>query len=187
MPPGLLLNIFMQMNPKFKQLEEQFHQIQDRLADPSLPQGTAESQRFAREFKRLEPVAQKVRALAKVLADLEGLQSLQSDPEMRDMAADELKSLAAQRDRLNAELEDFLIPRDPQDDRDVIMEIRAGAGGDEAAIFAGDLFRMYTRYAAERGFGVEPYSTSSSERGGFKEAVFGIKGQGAYRRFKYES
>jgi peptide chain release factor 1 len=135
----------------------------------------------------LEPAVQKVGQLRKILSDAEGLEHLKDDKEMGAMAAEELKDLLPRRDKLSAELEDFLIPRDPEDDRDVIMEIRAGAGGDEAAIFAGDLFRMYSRYAQDRGFTVEPYSSSGAERGGFKEVIFGVLGSGAYRHFKYES
>jgi peptide chain release factor 1 len=175
------------MNPKFVQLEERFHQLQDRLADGSLDQSSSEYQQIIREYKRLETAVQKVSRLKKILADIEGVKLLQGDKDMGAMAEEELKTLVPEENRLVLELEDFLIPRDPEDDRDVIMELRAGTGGDEAAIFAGDLFRMYSRYAQEKGFTVEPYSSSASERGGFKEIIFGVKGSGAYRHLKYES
>ncbi len=175
------------MNPKFIQLEERFHQIQDRLADPSLDQGSAECRKMLREFKRLEAAVRKTADLRKILKEIEGLEALRADAEMGSMAEEELKDLRPRRDALTEELEDFLVPRDPEDDRDTIVEIRAGTGGDEAALFGGDLFRMYSRYAQARGFTVEPYSSSPAERGGFKEIAFAVRGAGAYRDFKYES
>jgi peptide chain release factor 1 len=175
------------MNPKFLKIEERFRQLQDRLADPSLDQGSDEYRKIVREYKKLEPAVKKVVELRKVLSDLDGLEALRKDPEMAAAAEEELKTLPPLRDRLAAELEDFLVPGDPEDDRDTIMEIRGGTGGDEAAIFAGDLFRMYSRYAQAKGFAVEPFSSSPSERGGYKEIVFAVRGGGAYRHFKYES
>lgn len=176
------------MNPKFDQIESRHQFVQDRLADPSV-QTTSESHELAREYKRLDPAVQKVRKLRQAEAEIRQAESLlaSSEPDLRALAEEEIKILRDQADVLTRELEEFLIPRDPRDDRDVIIEIRAGTGGDEAALFAGDLFRMYSRYGVERGFTVEAYTSSPSGLGGFKEIVFSIKGLGAYSRFKHES
>ncbi|HNF57948.1 MAG TPA: peptide chain release factor 1 [Elusimicrobiota bacterium] len=176
------------MNPKFQQLEERYAQAQHRLADPAI-QGTAEYNALAREFKRLEPAAAKAAELRRVEADIEKSQPLlqSNEADLRALVEEELTTLRARETVLNRELEEFLLPRDPQDERDVIVEIRAGSGGDEAALFAGDLYRMYTRYAADHGLAVEPYSSSPTGLGGYKEIIFGLRGLGAYGRFKNES
>ena len=176
------------MNPKFEQIETRHQALQERLSDPAV-QSSSEYQELAREFKRFGPAVLNVRKLRQVLQEIHQAEGLlaSSEPDLRALAEEELIALRAQSSQLSHDLEDFLIPRDPRDERDVIVEIRAGTGGDEAAIFAGDLFRMYSRYAAEKGFTVEPYSSSPSGLGGFKEIVFGIRGSGAYSRFKFES
>jgi peptide chain release factor 1 len=176
------------MNPKFDQIESRHQFVQDRLADPSV-QTTSEAHELAREYKRLDPAVQKVRKLRQAEAEIRQAESLlaSSEPDLRALAEEEVKMLRDQAESLTRDLEEFLIPRDPRDDRDVIIEIRAGTGGDEAALFAGDLFRMYSRYGVERGFTVEAYTSSPSGLGGFKEIVFSIKGLGAYSRFKHES
>jgi peptide chain release factor 1 len=176
------------MNPKYQKIEDRHRQVQDRLTDPAL-QGTPEYRSLAREFKRLEPAVAKVAELRRVEDALAGAQSLTqgADPELRVLAEEELKDLRPRAAALVQALDDFLVPRDPMDDRDLIVEIRAGTGGDEAALFAGDLYRMYTRYATEHRFTIEPYSSSPTGLGGFKEVIFGIHGMGAYGRFKHES
>jgi peptide chain release factor 1 len=176
------------VNPKFEQIETRHLALQERLSDPAV-QSSSEYQGLAREFKRCGPAVQKVQKLRQILLEIQQAESLlaSSEPDLRALAEEELGELRTQKDHLSAELEDFLIPRDPRDERDVIVEIRAGTGGDEAAIFAGNLFRMYSRHAVEKGFVVEPYSSSPSGLGGFKEIVFGILGLGAYSRFKFES
>lgn len=176
------------MNPKFNQIESRHLTVQERLADPAV-QSSSEYQSLAREFKRLGPAVQKVRKLRQALLEIQQAEGLleSTEPDLRALAEEELTALRDQVRLLSQELEDFLIPRDPRDERDVIIEIRAGTGGDEAAIFGGDLYRMYSRYAMEKGFAVEPYSSSPSGLGGFKEIVFGIHGLGAYSRFKFES
>jgi peptide chain release factor 1 len=176
------------MRPEFLKIEERFHDLQRRLAE-NTGQASAAYRQDAREFKRLEPVFQKVQALKAALEEIGSLESVQAggDKELAALAGQELADVKERRARLEAELEEALYPRDPEDDRHVILEVRAGAGGNEAAIFAGDLLRMYTRYAAEKGYATETYSVSESGLGGFKEAVIGIKGQDAYRHLKYES
>ncbi|MBL0059500.1 MAG: peptide chain release factor 1 [Elusimicrobia bacterium] len=176
------------MNPAFDPIEVRYHALQERLADPVL-QGTPTYNELAREYKGLELAVQKVRKVRQAEAEIQQAEGLlsSSEPDLRALAEAELKALRERVDGLSRELEDFLVPRDPRDGRDVIIEIRAGTGGDEAAIFAGDLFRMYSRYGVEHSFIVEPYASSPSGLGGFKEIVFGIKGPDAYARFKHES
>jgi peptide chain release factor 1 len=177
------------MNPSFLALEERYRQIQDRLADPALAQGSPAAQELVREFKRLGPAVEKVTALRRIADALAQADALAAgpDPEMKALAEEEQSSLRPQAEELTRFLEDFLIPRDPRDAKDVIVEIRAGTGGDEAALFAGDLYRMYTRFASARGFSVEAYDGNPTGLGGFREVVFGIKGEGAFGTFKYES
>jgi len=122
-----------------------------------------------------------------VLKDLEGARLLLDDPSMADLAAEEVRELEKRQAGMEARLKALLIPKDPRDEKDVIVEIRAGAGGDEAGIFAADLFRMYTRYAEERGWKTEILSASDTGVGGYKEVIFEVKGKGAYSRLKYES
>jgi peptide chain release factor 1 len=172
------------MNPQFLKLEEDFRQVQDRLSTSSSAEAL---EKWGREFKRLEPLYRNIQSLRNILKESENARSLRNDPDMGPLAEEELSRLSTEGSRLSHELEEAMVPQDPADDRDVIVEIRAGTGGNEAALFAGDLFRMYGRYAQNQGFAIDPYSSSPSEKGGFKEIVFGIKGRGSYRQFKYES
>jgi peptide chain release factor 1 len=121
--------------------------------------------------------------------DLAGLDAMQADPDpqLKAMAEDERSSLEQERERIDTQLQGFLVPRDPHDDNNIFLEIRAGTGGDEAAIFAGDLFRMYSRYADSRRWKVEVLSESPGEHGGYKEIISRVQGQGAYSRLKFES
>ncbi len=146
-------------------------------------------QSLAREFKRLESAVGKIKALRRTEEELVQAAALarSSEPDLRALAEEESAVLESRRAALDRELEEFLIPRDPRDDRDSIVEIRAGTGGDEAALFAGDLYRMYARYAQERGFSLDAYTSSPTGLGGFKEITFGVKGVGAYGVFKFES
>jgi peptide chain release factor 1 len=141
----------------------------------------------AKERSDLEPIVNTAQAYRGVLKDLEGAKALLADPAMAELAAAEVPELEARQVELEHELRQLLLPKDPRDERSVIVEIRAGAGGDEAGIFAADLFRMYTRYAENRGWKAEVLSASETGVGGFKEVVFQIKGKGAYSRLKYES
>jgi len=132
----------------------------------------------------------KYREYRRVVADLEDAYVLQEEPqdeEFEDMLAEEIASLKEAKERLEDELQILLLPKDPNDEKNVIMEIRSGTGGEEAALFAADLFRMYSRYAEEQRWKVEVLSSSATELGGFKEVIFMIEGQGAYSRLKFES
>ncbi len=167
-----------------------FDEIEAELAHPA---GGFDQVRFTalvKERAQLEETAATYRRYRKTLDELEGSEALLrdgSDPELRELAEEELKTLRARRAQLEDELRVLMVPKDPSDSKDVFIEIRAGAGGDEAAIFAGDLARMYMRYAESRGMRVELVSENESDAGGYKEIVFGIKGDSPYRWFKNES
>ena len=147
--------------------------------------------KLSREFAELGPIAEAVKGYRGVVAEIEGIDALIADPstdaEMRAMAAAEKPQLEQKRAALEREIKLALVPKDAMDERNVILEIRAGTGGDEAALFAGDLFRMYERYAAKQGWKVEVISLSEGTMGGFKEIVAEIRGRGAFAKLKFES
>jgi peptide chain release factor 1 len=144
---------------------------------------------LGREISRLEPVVSAIRAFREVRRELDSTNELAHDPdeEVRAMAREELERLEARQAALEDELRRLLVPRDPNDERNVIIEVRAGTGGEEAALFAADLFRMYARYAEGRRWTIELLAVSESDTGGYKEAIAEVTGRGAYSRLKYES
>jgi peptide chain release factor 1 len=164
-------------------------ELTDALADPAIFGDQGRYQRVAREHAGLTQVVSAYREYQRVTREIEELEALsrEADPELRQLAAAEKAGLIERQARLLREIEHMLIPKDPRDERNVIVEIRAGAGGDEAALFAGDLLRMYIRYAERHGWKSELLSGSPTGLGGFKEAVLAIGGRGAYSRLKYES
>ena len=143
--------------------------------------------RLSKEYAELEPVVKTARALREALSEREDLTGMVDDAEMGEMAREELAALEPRIEELEKQLQMELLPKDAADERNVILEVRAGTGGDEAALFAGDLFRMYQRFAQSRGWKVEILSASESGRGGYKEIVASIKGAGAFAALKYES
>ena len=152
----------------------------------------ADQKRFRQlsmEYAQLEPLARSWHKWLQAQASLEGARQMlrESDPELRAMVEEELRSSETQLESLEREIQLLLLPRDPHDDNNIFLEVRAGTGGDEAAIFAGDLFRMYQKYAESRGWPVEVLSHSLGEHGGYKEIIVRIAGQGAYSRLKFES
>jgi peptide chain release factor 1 len=142
---------------------------------------------YAKERAGMDEVVAAYREYQTLLKDLEGARGLLADPGLAEMAADEIRELEARRGPLEERLKLLLVPKDPRDEKNVIMEIRAGAGGDEAGIFAADLFRMYTRYAEDRGWKTDILSASNTGVGGYKEVIFEVRGKGAYSRLKFES
>jgi peptide chain release factor 1 len=162
--------------------------IEHELASPVAPETYI---KLSREFSELAPIVETVNNYRGVVAEIEGLDALiadaATDAEMRAMAAAEKPQLEQKRAALEREIKLALVPKDAMDERNVILEIRAGTGGDEAALFAGDLFRMYERYAANQGWKVEVISASEGTMGGFKEIVAEIRGRGAFARLKFES
>jgi peptide chain release factor 1 len=175
---------------KLDAVEGRHREITLRLSDPAVLADQAEYQRLAKLHAELTPVVegyQRLRKLQRELEDARGLLQETIDPEMRALAEAELTSLAERRDTLEASLQLLLLPKDPADERNIVLEIRAGAGGEEAALFAAELLRMYTRYAETQRWKIEMISDSVTGIGGVKEAILSVEGRGAYSRLKYES
>ena len=174
---------------RLERLSERCEEVGRLLADPALAGGSDRFRELAQEYARLEPLVARFRVFVAHEAQAREAAALaaDADPAMRALAAEERAALAARLDLEEARLQRLLIPKDPHDDGNIFLEIRAGAGGDEAAIFAGDLFRMYSRYADGQGWKVEVLSESRGEHGGFREIISRIVGQGAYSRLKFES
>ena len=168
-----------------------FETLERQLADPAVASDPAQLQSIARERARLEPLVANHDQLLKLERERDDARALlkehRGDPAMEELAQEELSQLSEAIDALEHELTIALLPRDPRDERSVMLEIRAGAGGDEAAIWAGDLARMYERYAQSVGWTVEPVSASEAELGGYKELILAIRGDGVYSRLKFEA
>jgi peptide chain release factor 1 len=178
------------MRDKLRTIEERYEAINEEMARPEVLTDYQRIQELAKERATLDTVVTLFRALSKVEERIDEAKAIvgdSSDAEMTALAEEELAELEPERTRLEADLHKALLPTDPKDDRNVIVEIRAGTGGEEASLFAGELFRMYSRYAETRRWQVEVLSASPSEKGGFKEIVFEIDGKGAYSRLKFES
>jgi len=175
------------MIERLREIEGRYDELATEMASPDLD--VARLTDLGRELARLEPVVNAIRAWDEVQVSLVSTRELADDPdeEVRAMARDELATLESRAAELEAELHVLLVPRDPNDERNVILEVRAGTGGDEAALFAADLYRMYARYADGRRWRLELLSSSESAGGGFKEAIAEVRGSGAYSRLKYES
>ncbi|MGM9658512.1 MAG: peptide chain release factor 1 [Eubacteriales bacterium] len=178
------------MTEKLRDIEKRYIAIEEKLSDPEIVSDLNEYKKVSREYKSLTPVVEKYReyrTYEKDLADAEEILGVSDDPEMRTLAEEQAesakKSLAACADELKL----LLLPRDPNDDKNVIIEIRGGAGGEEAALFAGDLYRMYNMYAEQAGYKCDLLYANETELGGFKEISFTVSGEGAYSRFKFES
>jgi peptide chain release factor 1 len=170
---------------RLAQIGARFAELEARLAS-----GTLEGPEFvaaSRDYAELEPVVRAAMAVAAMRAELADLAAMQSDPEMRALAAEEIARINAELPEAEHQLAIAMLPRDSADARPAMLEIRAGTGGDEAALFAADLFRMYEKYAAEQGWRVEVVSASASEVGGFKEIVANLAGQGVFAKLKFES
>jgi peptide chain release factor 1 len=178
------------MLARLDKVEERYEELTRLMADPAVAQDYERVAEYARERADLEDVVGVYREYKDASRELEQTETLltdDADPELRELAEGEVARLEAELAGLEARLQRLLLPRDPRDARDVIVEIRAGAGGDEAGLFAADLYRMYTRYAERQGWNIELLSAHSTGVGGFKEAIFEVKGQGAFSRFKFES
>lgn len=171
-------------------IENKYEELSIKISDPSVMTNQKEWQKLCKEHSDLELVVNKYKEYKKVIDDIstdkEMLQE-ESDRELREMLQEELKELSQRQGELEQELKILMLPKDPNDDKNVFIEIRAGAGGEEAALFATNLFRMYTRYAERVGWRIEPMSVNETDLGGLKEVVFMLKGNGAYSRLKYES
>ena len=172
---------------KLDALVERREEVERLLADPSVAADQNRFRNLSREFATLQPVADALAAEAQARSDLAAAEAMRSDPELRELADDEIEAATARLQQLEGELLAQLIPKDARDGGGLYLEVRAGTGGDEAAIFAGDLFRMYSRYAETQGWRVEVESANPGEHGGYKEVVARVEGDGAYAKLKYES
>jgi len=174
---------------KLAALSDRHEELAALLGDADVIADQARFRAYSREYAEIEPVVQGYARYRKVLADMASAEVMlrDTDPEMRAMAQEELAHGAALREELELELQKLLLPRDPRDGSNVFLEIRAGTGGDEAAIFAGDLFRMYSRYADRLGWQVELISERPGEHGGYKEVIAVVSGKDVFSRLKFES
>lgn len=175
------------MLDKLAQVKARFAQIQQQLCEPDVVSDMAQYQALMKETKRLQPVVEAFSQYETAMQTQADAQELLADPEMRDFAQEELDAAKTLAEETWAQLQILLLPRDPNDDRNVIVEIRGGAGGEEASLFANSLFRMYSMYAQAKGWKSEIISAHETELGGFKEVSFSIEGDGAYSRLKFES
>ncbi|MCG6332194.1 peptide chain release factor 1 [Vibrio alginolyticus] len=174
---------------KLETLVERYEEVQHLLGDPDVIGNQDKFRALSREYSQLEEVTKCFQAYQQAQEDLVAAEEManEDDEEMREMAQEEIKEAKATIERLTDELQILLLPKDPNDDRNCFLEIRAGAGGDEAGIFAGDLFRMYSKYAEKRGWRIEVMSSNEAEHGGYKEMIAKVSGDGAYGVLKFES
>lgn len=171
-------------------IDNKYEELSRKISDPSVMSDQREWQRLCKEHADLELVVNKFREYKKTVDDIEANKEMLNDDiekELKDMVQEEIKELSSKEEELKQELKILLLPKDPNDEKNVFIEIRGGAGGEEAALFSANLFRMYTRYAERHRWKIEIMSLNETDLGGFKEVVFMVKGQGAYSKLKYES
>ncbi|WP_039915021.1 peptide chain release factor 1 [Cellvibrio mixtus] len=174
---------------KLDRLKERYEEVSALLSESEVINNQNKFRDLSKEYAELEPVVQGYNAYLQLLADIEEAKHLlvDGDDDMKEMAAEELKDCEARLEPMQLDLQKLLLPKDPNDEKNCYLEIRAGTGGDEAAIFSGDLFRMYSRYAETQGWRVEVLSQNEGEHGGFKEIITLVSGQGVYSKLKFES
>lgn len=174
---------------RLEQLVDRFEEVSALLGDPGVIADQKQFRALSKEFAEIEPIVQCFQAWRRTLDDLATAEELarEGDADMREMAEEEMTSARQKRDELDEELQRLMLPKDPDDSKNVFLEIRAGTGGDEAALFAGDLFRMYSRYAETRRWQIEVISASEGEHGGYKEIISRVSGEGVYGALKFES
>lgn len=178
------------MLEKLDALKDKYIELSEKISDPDTLSDSQKLQKLMKEQAQLEPLVLKYNEYMDVVTQLEDSREMLNDKlddDFREMVKEEVKELAAKEEELMQEIKILLLPKDPNDEKDVIVEIRAGVGGDEAGLFAGDLLRMYLRYAERQGWKTEFISVNDQGIGGYKEAIFSIKGKGAYSKLKYES
>jgi peptide chain release factor 1 len=177
------------MFDKLKTVEKRYDDLNELLSDPKIIAQQSEYQKYAKEQSDLTPIVIRFRDLKSFIQQLEDSKKIleeEQDPEMLAMAEEDLAQVEIQKQKAEEDLKLLLLPKDPRDERNVIVEIRAGTGGEEAALFSTDLFRMYSRYAEEKKWQVEILSSNLTGKGGFKEVIFNISGKGVYSKLKYE-
>ena len=176
------------MLEKLRQMEENYHAMQEKMMDPAVVGDNQQYAQLMREYKHMQPIIEKYHEYLQAQNDFTEAREIldgEEDAELREMAQAELEQSKERMDSLHGELMRLLLPKDPDDDRNVIIEIRGGAGGEEASLFAASLYRMYTMYAETQGWKQEVLSANETELGGYKEISFSILGEGAYSRLKY--
>ncbi|ARQ98566.1 MULTISPECIES: peptide chain release factor 1 [Campylobacter] len=171
---------------KLQPFIDRFSEIESLLSDPSVISDISRMTELSKEQRNLEPIKEASDRYLSILSSIEENRELLGDPELGELAKDELKTLEPALERLENEIRILLIPKDPNDDKNIFLELRAGTGGDEAALFVGDLANAYMRYTEQRGYKFEIVSSSEGSAGGFKEIILLIKGDGAYSRLKFE-
>lgn len=175
---------------KIQSLHSKYHSLSEQISDPNLMSDMKKYVQLNKEYKELEPIIEAGDKYCKMVADYEGAKEIlqnEKDEELREMAKEEVAEIEEKLPEMEEKIKLLLIPKDPQDSKNAIMEIRGGSGGDEAAIFAGDLFRMYAKFVERKGWKLEITSQSEGSSGGFKELICKISGQGVYGVLKYES
>ncbi|MBM4129088.1 MAG: peptide chain release factor 1 [Nitrospira sp.] len=177
------------MLEKLKAIEDKYEELTRLLTDPSVFTKPSELQKYSRERAELQPIVEKIMEYRELLSDIEEVEELlkSGDGDLRKLAEEELDALKAKQPGIEEELKVMLLPKDPRDEKNVILEIRAGTGGEEAALFAADLLRMYLKYAERRGWKVEMINMNATGLGGIREVIASIQGKGAYSRLRYES
>lgn len=178
------------MQDKLEAIKERFHEVGQQIIQPEVVNDMARYTKLSKEYSDLEKVVRQYDAYQKLLKDIAGARELvntEKDPEMREMAKEELSELQPQQEAMEAALKEMLIPKDPNDSRNSILEVRAGTGGDEAAIFAGDLFRMYQRFCEKMGWRLSILDFTEGTNGGYKEIVSKVEGEDVYGKLKFES
>ena len=177
------------MIDKLTSVEARYTDLMQKLSDPAVQADPSQYRTYAKGLSEIEPIVERFRDLKAVMTQIAQAQELVAagDADMRELAQEELRQLEPRRDALESEIKVLLLPKDPLDEKNVILEIRAGTGGEEAALFAGELFRMYTRFAENKGWRVEVLSMSGADAGGLKEVIAMIEGRRVYSQLKYES
>ena len=175
---------------KLRDIESRFGEIETKMSDPDIARDPSAFQRLARESKEIAPIVERYRAYKGALGEISKIQEMaraETDPELREMAHEELRALESRRDSLDEQIPLLLIPKDPNDEKNVLLEIRAGTGGEEAALFAAEVFRMYTRFAEREGWKVDVISVTRAGQGGIKEVIAMVEGGRVYSKLRYES
>src|SRR5438552_10412264 len=175
---------------KLRDIESRFGEVEAKMSDPDIARDPAACQLLARESKEITPIVERYRSYKSALAEITKIQEMlrtESDADMKEMMHEELRALEARRDALDAEIPPLLIPRDPNDEKNVLLEIRAGTGGEEAALFAAEIFRMYTRFAERQRWKVDLVSITRAGQGGIKEVIAMVEGDRVYSKLRYES
>lgn len=178
------------MIEKLAAIKDRFMYLEEQLSDPDVISDMDRYRKVNREYKELKPIIEAFSEYTLLVGNIQTAQQMvreEKDPDLKEMASEELAELLPQKENLEEKIKQLLIPKDPEDAKDVILEIRAGTGGDEASLFAGDLYRMYTKFFAEKGWKTEVLSTSEGAVGGFKEIVLEVYGESVYGQLKFES